>query len=195
MSLCTQSPCPDNDCKCTGTTCRSGQNCATCTNPCLCKNCCWHYITQSGYQKPLDISRAAGSWIYAYLSSAVASVKVRHKCCWCAGVASGEPINLGSVLELYSGSGATGTFIGRIHYVHVNSRQHFEGKIINKSGDLPWIVTIGQVPPMPTFPQTCYGSTHVHCEGRSEAGAVSRAPSTCNGSLSGGVSIIYSWSY
>lgn len=80
--------CPGNNCQCTGTSCQSNQNCATCTNPCLCKNCCWHVITQSGYQRPIDISSAADSWIYAYLSAAVASVKRRWSAGLCAGVAA-----------------------------------------------------------------------------------------------------------
>lgn len=184
--------CPGNNCQCTGTSCQSNQNCATCTNPCLCKNCCWHVITQSGYQRPIDISSAADSWIYAYLSAAVASVKRRWSAGLCAGI--GGDINQGTVLELYSGLNASGTFIGRVLYGHIKNRQGTDGQVINKSGPLPWIVSIGQIPPVPGG-QSCYLSTHVHMEGKSEAGAVSRTPSACNGSVSAGTSVIYSWAY
>lgn len=190
-SICTGS-CPNNDCKCTGTSCRNNQNCATCSSPCLCKNCCWHVITQSGYQLPLDVSSAADSWIYAYLSAAIASVRRVWSGNICA-TATGD-INRGTILELYAGLNATGTFIGRVLYGHIKNRQGTNGEVINKSGELPWIVSIGQIPTVPSG-QGCYLSTHVHMEAKSESGTASRTPSTCNGSLSAGTSVVYSWTF
>ena len=66
--------------------------------------------------------------------------------------------------------------------------------IVNKSGAMPWFVSIGQVPSTPAG-QTCYLSTHLHMEGRSETGGVSRHASGCNGWLSAATSVVYSWTW
>ena len=191
VSFCSGS-CPNGNCQCSGTLCRENQNCATCASPCLCRNCCWHVSTQSGYQQPIDISGAAGTWLYAYMSAAIASVKIIHVSGICAS-ATGD-INLGTILELYTGSNATGSLIGRVFYAHLSNRQHSNGQVFNKSGAMPWFVSIGQVPSVPAN-QNCYLSTHVHMEAQSGIGTVSRSPSTCNGSLSAGTSVVYSWTY
>lgn len=191
LSICSGS-CANNDCRCNGTVCSSGQDCASCGD-CSCRNCCWHVITQSGFQQPLDVSGSADKWIYAYLSAAIASVKVRWSANICGGGVSGD-INHGTILELYAGINASGTLIGRVLYGHLKNQQHFDGKIVNKSGAMPWFVSIGQVPSTPAG-QTCYLSTHLHMEGRSETGGVSRHASGCNGWLSAATSVVYSWTW
>lgn len=177
--------------------CKDKTTCMSCGSPCFCSKCCYHIVVgeSSGYRSPLDISASAGSWIYAYMSASIASVKIVHMSGVCAS-ATGD-INLGTRLEAWTGLNATGKRLGRLLYAHLSNRQHGDGTIINKSGtEFPWFVSIGQVPSVPAG-QTCYLSTHTHFSIWPDTGVgVSRTSSyNCGAYFSAASSPIYWWTY
>lgn len=175
--------------------CKDLTNCVTCGGSCFCNSCCKHKLVgPSGNTLPLDIAASASSWIYAYMSAGIASVKIVHTDGVCS-TATGD-ITRGTYLEAYTGSNASGKKLGSLLYGHLQNRQHPNNHIINKSCcTYPWFVSIGQVPSVPAN-QTCYLSTHVHHNIKAESSvAAYRTGSSCGTNLSAGVSAIYWWVY
>lgn len=125
---------------------------------CYCNrpNCPPHPVVMGGegHCCPLDVSAPQGAWIYAYLSAAILSVKIEYR----SGpmcLSEGGVIDDGVLLHAYTGFNATGKYLGRLLYGHVSNPQN-NGATINKYGGIPWIVTIGQVP---SVPSGCIGNS------------------------------------
>lgn len=186
--------CPTSD---TYPYCKDKTTCMSCAKPCFCEKCCYHIVVGegSGYRSPLDISAGAGSWIYAYMSANIASVKIIHM----SGVCSSETgdINLGTRLEAWTGLNATGKRLGRLLYAHLSNRQHDNGKVFDRTCcEYPWFVSIGQVPSKPAG-STCYRSTHTHFSIWADTGVTASRTSlyNCGAYFSAASSPIYWWTY
>lgn len=177
--------------------CKDKTICVTCGKPCFCEKCCYHIVVGegSGYRSPLDISAAAGTWINAYMSASIASVKIIHMSGVCLS-ATGD-INLGTYLEAWTGLNATGKRLGRLLYAHLSNRQHANGQIFNRGCcEYPWVISIGQVPTVPTG-QDCYKSTHVHMSIWADTGVTASRSNSygCGQNIYAGTSAIYWWTY
>lgn len=182
---------------CSGSYCKDKTTCLTCAKPCFCQSCCYHVVVgeASGYKSPLDISAASGTWLYAYMSAGISSVKIVHMSGVCAS-ATGD-INLGTYLEAWTGTNATGKRLGRLLYAHLTNRQHTDGQIFNRvCCEYPWFVSIGQVPTVPSG-QQCYLSTHVHLSIWPDTGVVASRTNSydCGQNISAGTTAIYWWTY
>lgn len=177
--------------------CKDKSNCVTCTNPCFCASCCYHVVVgeASGYRLPLDVSASVGSWVYAYMTCNISSVKIIHMNGACLNV-SGD-ITLGTYVEAWTGLNASGKRLGRLLFAHLSNRQHSNNQVINKPAicQNPWQVSIGTVPSVPAN-QKCYLSAHTHFSIWADAGVTaSRTSSGCGTSLSKSSSAIYWWTY
>lgn len=192
----------DSNCVCQTNYCQNLTNCATCST-CYCQNCCYHPIvgTSSGYCCPMDVSATVNTWIYAYLSANIMSVKILYASnegiviCTNNSGASG-PITQGVILEVWTGLNATGKRLGRLLYAHVKNIVHPHGTVINRSGSsFPWYVSIGQVPEVPQG-QTCYLSPHTHFSIWADTGvARTRNSFVCGQNVSAAATPIYWWTY
>lgn len=184
--------------------CKDLTNCVSCAGSCFCNSCCRHKLVgPSGNTLPLDIAASSGSWVYAYISPNVASVRIVHTDGVCQS-ATGD-ITRGTYLETYTSINAGGKKLGSLLYGHLSNRQHPHNHVINKptgpcpaaeiSSSCTWGVKIGQVPQVPPN-QTCYLSTHIHHNIKAESGvAAYRTGSNCGTNLSAGISAIYWWVY
>ena len=194
------SPCSD-PCATSGTKCKDIANCKTCSSPCGCSGCCYHTIVGPGYCCPLDIAAAQNTYIYAYMSTNIYSVKFVHMsdvCSTSCTPCQNDTIDLGTYLELYTGLNATGFRVGYILYAHLKNRQKSNGQVVdcpNPGGSGHWGTLIGQIPPKPAYQQGCYSGPHTHFSVKTSSYSVSRNSNLgCASGVTASSTLIYSWS-
>jgi hypothetical protein len=179
-----------------GSYCRDLVSCGSnpCSSGCTCSNCCYHVVVGSGYCCPLDINTSSGSVVNFFGSSNIGSVRIEYAGGVCNSVACGAAgsngIGCAIKAHTYTGSNATGTYLGAINYCHLNERLISNGTVRNRPGSSTWSVALGYVPAVPSG-QQCYLSTHVHTS-ITGTGRARTAPA-CGNSVTGGSTVVYTW--